>query len=71
MAERLRVALESCPLDSDIGPIAVTASIGVAASANATLEELLGRADAALYRAKAAGRNRVVCDLDVGAATAA
>ena len=71
LAERLRVALESCPLDSDIGPIAVTASIGVAASANATLEELLGRADAALYRAKAAGRNRVVCDLDVGAATAA
>jgi diguanylate cyclase (GGDEF)-like protein len=65
LAERLRAALEACPLDSDIGPIAVTTSIGVAADIDATLERLLARADAALYRAKAAGRNRVVCDLGV------
>ncbi|KRG87557.1 diguanylate cyclase [Stenotrophomonas daejeonensis] len=65
LAERLRTALEACPLDSDIGPIAVTTSIGVAADVDATLERLLARADAALYRAKAAGRNRVVCDLGV------
>ena len=65
LAERLRAALEACPLDSDIGPIAVTTSIGVAADVDATLERLLARADAALYRAKAAGRNRVVCDLGV------
>ncbi|SBV37211.1 Diguanylate cyclase [uncultured Stenotrophomonas sp.] len=65
LAERLRAALEACPLDSDIGPIAVTTSIGIAAGIDATLERLLARADAALYRAKAAGRNRVVCDLDM------
>ena len=71
LGERLRAALEGSPLDSDIGPVAVTTSIGVAADVDATLEALLARADAALYQAKAAGRNRVVCDLDVGAATAA
>jgi len=65
LAERLRAALEACPLDSDIGPIAVTTSIGVAADIDATLERLLARADAALYQAKATGRNRVVCDLGV------
>ncbi|MBW8900617.1 MAG: diguanylate cyclase [Massilia sp.] len=47
----------------DIGgatPLGVTCSIGVASiSADETLESLIGRVDAALYRAKAAGRNRV------------
>ena len=44
------------------GGIRVTASIGVAAFPAAlveTAEDLFGRADAALYRAKAEGRNRV------------
>jgi diguanylate cyclase (GGDEF)-like protein len=40
--------------------VQVTASIGVAEVAgSASLDELIGRADAALYRAKEAGRNRV------------
>jgi diguanylate cyclase (GGDEF)-like protein len=40
---------------------AVTISIGVAQhTAEETTESLLRRADAALYQAKAAGRNRVV-----------
>jgi diguanylate cyclase (GGDEF)-like protein len=47
----------------DIGsatPLGVTCSIGVAsARADETLESLIARVDAALYRAKAAGRNRV------------
>jgi PleD family two-component response regulator len=39
----------------------VTLSIGVAAGgSDDTLESLLARADAALYAAKRAGRNRVV-----------
>lgn len=65
LAERLRAALEACPLDGDAGAIGITTSIGVAADAEAGLQDLLARADLALYRAKAAGRNRVACDLGV------
>jgi len=40
----------------------VTVSIGVAeAGFEETAEKLLARADAALYRAKHAGRDRVIC----------
>ena len=43
------------------GPLSVTVSIGVAvASGEDTVDTLLGAADATLYRAKTAGRNRVV-----------
>jgi len=38
----------------------VTVSVGCATAVAATAQELLGRADAALYQAKAKGRNRVV-----------
>jgi diguanylate cyclase (GGDEF)-like protein len=41
-------------------PLSVTISLGVAQWEGAeNLEGLLGRADAALYRAKETGRNRV------------
>jgi diguanylate cyclase (GGDEF)-like protein len=48
------------PLD-DTSSLHITASIGVAiASADDTLNSLLQRADQAMYRAKAQGRNCVV-----------
>jgi diguanylate cyclase (GGDEF)-like protein len=56
VAERLRVALEQ----ARPGGIAVTASFGVATGSGRTrFDDLFAAADASLYRAKAAGRNRV------------
>ena len=58
VAERLRSDIEAMDVDG----LKVTISIGVACTgvvADATPESLLTTADAALYRAKDAGRNRV------------
>ncbi|HJV23249.1 MAG TPA: GGDEF domain-containing protein [Holophagaceae bacterium] len=60
-AERLRRALEATPVDIGGGTLLrVTCSLGVAARREDDTEPgaLVGRADAALYKAKAAGRNR-------------
>lgn len=62
LAERIRAATEACIIDFDNQRIPVTVSIGVAASnlgSHGSATELLAAADAALYRAKAEGRNRV------------
>lgn len=63
-AERVRQRVEETPLTTEAGLLRVTVSVGVASlrADDATLESLLRRADAALYAAKAAGRNRVVAD---------
>ena len=63
VAERIRAAIESLHFDYPQGPPVMTVSIGVAALAaddDASILDLVKSADAALYRAKAAGRNRVV-----------
>ena len=61
IAERLRRSLELFNFVWDDRCFAVTASIGVAciADGNITLEDAMRRADAACYRAKEKGRNRV------------
>lgn len=62
-AERLRFALEAVSVDSCAGPIPVRVSLGVAefdATRHASLEALTSEADARLYEAKEAGRNRVM-----------
>lgn len=59
VAERLRTAVAEAQLAVDsASPASVTVSIGLAqAEPSHTLMKLLSKADAALYRAKAAGRN--------------
>ena len=58
--ERIRAVVADPPIASTDGAVAVTLSFGVSRwEEGQTAEALLGTADAALYRAKGAGRNRV------------
>jgi diguanylate cyclase (GGDEF)-like protein len=62
IAERVRSAIEALhipQLDSE-GVLRVTASVGVAASAEGDKDGLIADADAALYTAKRGGKNRTV-----------
>jgi diguanylate cyclase (GGDEF)-like protein len=61
LAERLCERLRSLPLMHEEQPLLLTASIGVAdwQGLHDSVDALLGRADAALYAAKHAGRDRV------------
>jgi diguanylate cyclase (GGDEF)-like protein len=65
LAERIRHRVAEELVHTDAGPVGVTVSVGVAAMETTTRnpEELFKRADAALYEAKQAGRNRVVEDV--------
>ncbi len=59
-AERLRQSVEAAPVSTPKGVVAVTISVGIAAAAaGEDRATLVATADAALYRAKQAGRNRV------------
>lgn len=63
IAERLRVAVETLdiPATSEAASPRLTISVGVAGSAGdrLDLDDIIAQADAALYRAKRSGRNRI------------
>lgn len=59
-AERLRKAVADQPFDTEAGSVNITVSIGVASYVNGNTDnDLLRRADQALYQSKQQGRNRV------------
>lgn len=59
-AERLRAAVHAQPFDTSAGALPVTFSAGIACyRTGESLDAMLKRADEALYRAKAAGRDCV------------
>lgn len=68
--EELRIRWQVA--DIDVGEIRVTASVGLATITPGELDPtaIIARADAALYRAKEAGRNRV-CEAELPAAVSA
>lgn len=62
LAERIRLDVQNTPLIIEQGKIAMTVSIGIAQrKAHETIDELVERADGALYAAKDSGRNKVCC----------
>jgi diguanylate cyclase (GGDEF)-like protein len=61
-AEEIRKTLSDTLVQTSAGPLSVTMSMGVHQTQNwgvQTVEELLQQVDAAMYAAKAAGRNRI------------
>jgi two-component system, cell cycle response regulator len=61
-AEEIRKALSDHLVETSIGPLLVTMSMGVHQTENwggQSVEELLHQVDSAMYAAKAAGRNRI------------
>jgi diguanylate cyclase (GGDEF)-like protein len=69
LAEELRLLVENNTMDTGLGEVRITISIGIASSDDTDYDrtvdvksyivDLIARADAALYRAKNQGRNRI------------
>ncbi|MBT3313024.1 MAG: diguanylate cyclase, partial [Anaerolineae bacterium] len=60
MAERMRINCAETPFNNELAPVKLTISFGLSSFApTLPLDELLLRADKALYLAKEGGRNRV------------
>jgi two-component system, cell cycle response regulator len=67
-AESLRTAVGASPIAAGGATLGMTVSIGVAVWTGEELEDLVARADTALYAAKAAGRDRVMLERAIRAA---
>lgn len=67
IAERIREIIASRPINLQNGPVSIAASFGVAVTNSAGypgdeyIDRLINNADMAMYQAKKAGRNQVVC----------
>lgn len=65
VAEKIRSLIAESPFASEAGPVAVTASFGVASTAasgpdlGTGTEALIAASDACLYQSKQDGRNRI------------
>jgi diguanylate cyclase (GGDEF)-like protein len=72
IANRVRAAIAEMPIPGDDCLIAVSASVGLASTDTSgyELQRLCKVADAALYRAKRAGRNCVMGDIEIDGALA-
>jgi diguanylate cyclase (GGDEF)-like protein len=68
IANRIRIAIEASPMEKDGCVVSISASVGLASTDTSGYEllRLCMEADAALYRAKRAGRNRVIADTENG-----
>jgi len=73
LAERVRTRIATTRIAFGSGALAITASLGVVTSppTHGSVDALLAIADAALYEAKHAGRDRVLHEADRAAATPA
>jgi len=62
IAEHLRVAIEQIPLAVNMGQVSMSASFGasILMAKDSDWRASMNRADKAMYRAKAGGRNRIV-----------
>ncbi len=67
IVERIRLALTKKPVDLEGKQVTITLSCGIASLGDeqTSFDALLNRADQALYRAKEAGRNRVVIEAEL------
>jgi diguanylate cyclase (GGDEF)-like protein len=66
IAERIRRAIDVAKVEGDERIVSFSASVGLASTEHCghDLQRLCREADAALYRAKRAGRNRVIADTE-------
>jgi diguanylate cyclase (GGDEF)-like protein len=68
IANRIRIAIGTTPMEQDGSGVSISASVGLASTDTSgyELQRLCKEADSALYRAKRAGRNRVIADTEDG-----